>query len=105
MSDLSNIYETIWDGQLSCYDTETIIIGESEYPCDSGELTFGENLVPGGEWSTNTIQISCKRSLFDPLPGLQSRVLFRSVIYRIDRLRDEPDQGIVIFELVPAHET
>jgi hypothetical protein len=99
MSTLSDAYATIWDGQLACYDSETLTIDSTDYPCFGTDLTDANSLVPGGLLDEPDAAVSVKRSLFSTLPALQAVAAYRDKSWKIDRIRSGPNDSVVTFEL------
>lgn len=102
MSELSNAFETIWDGQLGCYDADTFTInGAGPYACDAGELQKFNELVMGGMIDEPTAVVAVKRSLLASDPVLQQTVVYRSKNFKVNRIRSSPDNTVLILELEP----
>ncbi len=101
MSDLSDAYAAVWDGQLGCYDASTISIGGTAYACDEGEQQFKNTRTMEGLLDEPACVVTCKQSLFAAMPSLQAVAVFRGKNYKIDRITSPPDQTTWTFYLEP----
>lgn len=103
MSDLSDAYAAVWDGQLGCFDASTVTIDGVAYACDEGERNHKQTRVSEGIFDEPACMLSIKQSLFtDSIPPSISKVVtFRGKSYKIDRISSPPDNTVFNFYLEP----
>lgn len=103
MSDLTDAYQQIWDGQLSCYDPEAITIAEVSYACEGGLLNQSNEAELGGLVEMPTTRVSIKRSLFadGAVPEEKTAATYRGLGFKIHRISSSPDNTVLHLDLEP----
>lgn len=105
MSALSNALEQIWDGQLGCYDAETVALTINRVvvtvACAGGELVKDNDMVIGGLMDGPAAAVSVKRSLFTTEPSEKDYAVYRGKNFKVGRIRSSPDNTVLILDLVP----
>jgi hypothetical protein len=101
MSDLSDAYEEMWDGQLACFDSETVTISAVVYACSRDDaISTNENEI-GGLIPEPSVRLFVKKSLFASPPSLYATCTFLGRSYKLGRLIQPADNTVYILELVP----